>query len=92
MADIRMKIMHFNTTFFEMMFRHEHAYQVLEGIPDGALIRSMGYDFRNNTVYLIIEHESFELVPAGLTLPQFSGMIQPLGPMWPEKKDEQAPT
>lgn len=44
---------------------------VIEGLPDGYVVRAVEYQFERDAFALMIEHSSFDLVPFGVEAPAF---------------------
>ncbi len=51
------------------LFRDGNKVEVVDGIPTGAELHNHGYNPRDETIYITVEHESFPLVHEGEVIP-----------------------
>lgn len=65
----RLRRFEISDAFFPMAMTDGLVYEILEGVPAGCKLGHMHYDYNKGIFYIVLEHESFDLVIAGNEIP-----------------------
>lgn len=52
------------------------AYPVIEAIPDDAVVVGAQHDFGSSQLLVLVQSESFDVVPEGSDIPRFPGNVE----------------
>lgn len=66
----RLRRFEISSAFFPMAMTDGLVYEITAGVPAGCQLYNMQYDYRLGVFYIVLEHETFDLVPGGGEIPQ----------------------
>lgn len=75
---MRMKRIGISPEIIRMMMTDGMAYRVTKGLPDGCRVRQISPDFQTGLVWIFVEHESFEDIPEGSSIPAYAPEMERL--------------